>query len=58
MTEHAADPGRAPDERIGAALASLDGIEAMPLSEHAERYGEVHERLQAALADIDGETPG
>ncbi len=48
----ASDPG-AEVRRQVAALAELDQL---PLSEHAERYGEVHATLQAALTEIDGKS--
>jgi hypothetical protein len=37
-------------------VAALDGIEDVPLAEHAQRYDEVHAALQAALVEIDGES--
>ncbi|HEY3090824.1 MAG TPA: hypothetical protein VGJ59_22470 [Jatrophihabitantaceae bacterium] len=55
----------APDETVGAVpveqrvreqVAALDGIEGVPLAEHAQRYDEVHAALQAALVEIDGES--
>jgi hypothetical protein len=43
-------------ERVRRQVATLDGLAALPLSEHAQRYDEVHAELQAALTEIDGES--
>jgi hypothetical protein len=43
-------------ERVRRQVAALDGLAALPLSEHARRYDEVHAELQAALTEIDGES--
>lgn len=43
-------------ERVRRRVAALDGIADLPLSEHAQRYDEVHAELQAALTEIDGES--
>jgi hypothetical protein len=44
------------EERVRRHVAALDGIADLPLSEHAQRYDEVHAELQAALTEIDGES--
>jgi len=49
-------PGAQPvpaDERVRTHIATLDGIEQRPLSEHAQAYSDVHAELQAALTEID-----
>jgi hypothetical protein len=38
-------------------MARLDGLRDLPVSEHAEVYAELHERLQSALVEADAE-PG
>jgi hypothetical protein len=38
-------------------MARLDGLRELPVSEHAEVFAELHERLQAALVEADAE-PG
>jgi len=43
-------------DRVRRQVAALDGLAALPLSEHARRYDEVHAELQAALTEIDGES--
>lgn len=49
--------GAAPvEQRVREQVAALDGIEDVPLDEHAERYDHVHAALQAALVEIDGES--
>ena len=44
------------EQRVREKVAALDGIEDVPLGEHAQRYDEVHAALQAALVEIDGES--
>jgi hypothetical protein len=44
------------EQRVREQVAALDGIEDVPLAEHAQRYDEVHAALQAALVEIDGES--
>jgi hypothetical protein len=44
--------------RVRHLVAGLDGIEQLPLAEHAQRYAEVHGKLQAALTELDGESSG
>jgi hypothetical protein len=44
------------EQRVREHVAALDGIEDVPLAEHAQRYDEVHAALQAALVEIDGES--
>lgn len=44
------------EQRVREQVAALDGIEDVPLGEHAQRYDEVHAALQAALVEIDGES--
>jgi hypothetical protein len=48
----APEPG--PAGPILAHLDALDGLDSRPLGEHADIYQGVHEKLQAALAEIDG----
>lgn len=36
------------------ALAAIEGLDALPVSEHVEVYDAVHRALQDALADLDG----
>jgi hypothetical protein len=50
------DADRPVEERVRRQVAALDGIADRPLSEHAQRYDEVHAELQAALTEIDGES--
>ncbi|GLW93585.1 hypothetical protein [Actinokineospora globicatena] len=45
------DPVR--DEAIADAVAGLDGLDALPVAEHVERFDAVHVALTAALASID-----
>lgn len=40
--------------RIDEAVRALDDIAQRPLDEHPELYQQVHGRLQAELAEIDG----
>lgn len=44
------------EQRVREQVAALDGIEDVPLAEHAQRYDEVHAALQAVLVEIDGES--
>ncbi|TWD74693.1 hypothetical protein FB561_6124 [Kribbella amoyensis] len=37
-------------------MARLDGLRDKPVSEHAEVYGDLHERLQNALVEADAES--
>jgi hypothetical protein len=41
------------EPRVDAATARLEEIVALPTAEHVEVYEDVHQRLQAALADAD-----
>lgn len=41
------------DEAINHAVAGLDGLDALPVADHVERYDTVHVALTAALAGID-----
>lgn len=41
------------DEAINDAVAGLDGLDALPVADHVERYDTVHVALTAALAGID-----
>ncbi|GAA2972869.1 hypothetical protein [Actinokineospora diospyrosa] len=45
------DPAR--DEAIAEAVAGLDGLGALPVAEHVDRFDAVHIALTAALASID-----
>jgi hypothetical protein len=36
-------------------MARLDDLRERPVSEHAEVYADVHERLQTALVEADAE---
>lgn len=38
---------------VDAAIARLDGLEDLPVSEHVEVYDAVHRSLQDALATLD-----
>ena len=40
---------RTGDERVDAVLASLDGLDERPVSEHAAVFEQAHEQLRAAL---------
>lgn len=40
---------------IDETMARLDDLRDRPVSEHAEVYADVHERLQAALVEADAE---
>ena len=44
------------EQRVREQVTALDGIEDVPLGEHAQHYDEVHAALQAALVEIDGES--
>jgi hypothetical protein len=46
------------EDRVRHLVAGLDGIEKLPLAEHAQRYADVHGKLQGALTEIDGESGG
>ncbi|MBB2936378.1 hypothetical protein FHX82_003442 [Amycolatopsis bartoniae] len=50
-------PGPAPQAdpraRIDEAVAGLDNLDRVPLSEHVERFDAVHSELTAALSSID-----
>ncbi|RLK54759.1 hypothetical protein [Actinokineospora cianjurensis] len=46
------DPA-ARDEAIAEAVAGLDGLDAIPVAEHVDRFDAVHIALTAALASID-----
>lgn len=41
------------DEAINDAVAGLNGLDALPVADHVERYDTVHVALTAALAGID-----
>lgn len=41
------------NSRVDAATASLDQLDELPTSQHADVFDEVHRRLQGALADLD-----
>lgn len=43
-----------PPDRFAAQRSALAEIPQRPLAEHADVFAEVHARLQAALAEIDG----
>jgi hypothetical protein len=46
------------EERVRRLVTGLEGIEHLPLAEHAPRYADVHAQLQGALTEIDGESGG
>jgi hypothetical protein len=46
------------EERVRRLVTGLEGIEHLPLAEHAPRYADVHTQLQGALTEIDGESGG
>ncbi len=41
------------DDVVQEHLAVLGDLAEHPLSEHADRFGQLHARLQAALSEID-----
>lgn len=43
-----------PPDRFAEQRSALAAIPQRPLAEHADVFAEVHARLQAALAEIDG----
>lgn len=43
-----------PQDAIHAAMARLDGLDAVPVGEHAEAFDRVHTALADALSAIDG----
>jgi hypothetical protein len=43
-----------PTERVAAALAGLDGLDARPTGEHVAAFERVHVALTDALSAIDG----
>jgi hypothetical protein len=47
------DEGRHP--LVEETMARLDDLRERPVSEHAEVYADVHERLQTALVEADAE---
>ncbi len=54
---HAGTPGPATSadtSDLAAALERLDGLAERPVSEHVEVYEDVHRRLEAELARLDG----
>jgi hypothetical protein len=61
FAEHG-DPQTAPPAEVAdvlpgelrQALASLDDLDDLPVSEHVERYQQIHAGLQSALSDIEG----
>jgi hypothetical protein len=40
------------DARVAAAIARLDELPELPVSEHVDIYADVHERLSSALSDV------
>ena len=40
-------------DRINLRLADLDSLDGVPLAEHADTLGALHDELRAALAEID-----
>ena len=54
MTSPPVRPPTPPSGSVDEVLARLDGLQDRPLHEHAEVYDEVHRRLQAQLAALDG----
>ena len=47
--EAEAEQVRTGDARVDAVLASLDGLDERPVSEHAAVFEQAHEQLRAAL---------
>ena len=47
--EAEAEQVRTGDTRVDAVLASLDGLDDRPVSEHADVFEQAHEQLRAAL---------
>lgn len=56
MTDEAAVTGSQPggDARVAAALARLEELRELDVSEHVEVLSDVHRRLHEALAELDG----
>ncbi|GLZ42933.1 hypothetical protein [Actinokineospora sp. NBRC 105648] len=46
-------PGPPRDAAIDEAMAGLDGLDALPVAAHVDRFDTVHIALTAALATID-----
>ena len=38
---------------VQSALSSLDELSTLPLTDHVERYQQIHSGLQSALSDIE-----
>lgn len=54
MSDSGSQDGRAGDPRVDTAVARLAELEALRTSDHVRVFEDVHRRLQAALADLDG----
>ena len=56
--EHPADPvdpldsSSTGDDRVDAATGALGELDALPVSDHVERYAEVHSQLQDILNEV------
>lgn len=55
VTDEVEIPETTGDPRVDEALARLRGLQGAPVAEHVAVYDDVNQRLQAALADLDGE---
>ena len=42
------------DDALTTALAALDGLDTLPVTEHVARFDAVHEAATRALSAIDG----
>jgi hypothetical protein len=51
--DDSAEPERTGHPDVDAVIASLDGLEGRPVSEHVAVFESAHDRLRAALADAD-----
>ena len=41
-----------PDARVDAAVARLDELADLPVTDHAEIYADIHDRISGALSDV------
>lgn len=54
--EISADPATSGDARVDAAAGALGDLDSVPVSDHVERYADVHSRLQDILNDVGSPT--
>jgi hypothetical protein len=57
VQDHVPPPSPEPTghPRVDDAVARLDELDALPTSEHADVYEDVHRRLHSALTDLDAD---